>query len=250
MTKYDGVADSSRAARRCARRRPTACRWRPPGTAATSPCPSAVSARVLRKPSFKLSGTAPTLLGSAAATCVDPAVCTPSIHWAPARMATPMGWGTRTFDTVSESRTCRSCRRFAYRLTATEAIASFCSSQSETNGVMIAAWVVPAGGNVGCLNQNQSVPAQFYYANIQRITFHVPSDHTIYGEASSPASPTHCQAALDSLPAVLLSLGGSKKATWDPSSGCLPSTGNHAQRHLRRLQWQAGLHKSLADAGW
>ena len=43
---------------------------------------------------------------------------------------------------------------------------------------------------MGCLNQNQSVPAQFYYANIQRITFHVPSDHTIYGAAPSAASPT------------------------------------------------------------
>ena len=38
-----------------------------------------------------------------------------------------------------------------------------------------------AGGNLGCLNNNKSMPAAFYQASIQRITFHIPSEHTIYG---------------------------------------------------------------------
>ncbi|EIE20510.1 carbonic anhydrase [Coccomyxa subellipsoidea C-169] len=37
------------------------------------------------------------------------------------------------------------------------------------------------GGNVGCFNKNQSVPAEFYNATIQKIHFHIPSDHFIYG---------------------------------------------------------------------
>jgi hypothetical protein len=40
---------------------------------------------------------------------------------------------------------------------------------------------VRAGGNPGCLNNNKSMPAQFYQAAIQRVTFHIPSEHTIYG---------------------------------------------------------------------
>ena len=41
-----------------------------------------------------------------------------------------------------------------------------------------------AGGNVGCFNKNQSVPAVFYNATVQRITFHTPSDHLVFGTAS------------------------------------------------------------------
>ncbi|BDA50610.1 probable carbonic anhydrase at C-terminar half [Coccomyxa sp. Obi] len=37
------------------------------------------------------------------------------------------------------------------------------------------------GGNVGCFNKNQSVPAVFYNATVQRITFHTPSDHLVFG---------------------------------------------------------------------
>nr|QOL01132.1 putative extracellular protein CSOL_056 [Pseudococcomyxa simplex] len=37
------------------------------------------------------------------------------------------------------------------------------------------------GGNVGCFNKNQSVPAVFYNATIQKVHFHIPSDHSIYG---------------------------------------------------------------------
>ncbi len=48
-----------------------------------------------------------------------------------------------------------------------------------------------AGGNVGCFNKNQSVPAEFYNATIQKIHFHIPSDHFIYGESSSLMSDFH-----------------------------------------------------------
>ena len=41
-----------------------------------------------------------------------------------------------------------------------------------------------AGGNVGCLNNNMSTPAYFYQAAIQLISFHIPSDHSIFGACS------------------------------------------------------------------
>lgn len=36
---------------------------------------------------------------------------------------------------------------------------------------------------MGCFNKNQSVPAVFYNATIQKVHFHIPSDHSIYGES-------------------------------------------------------------------
>jgi hypothetical protein len=34
---------------------------------------------------------------------------------------------------------------------------------------------------VGCFNKNQSIPAVFYNASVQKIDFHIPSEHALYG---------------------------------------------------------------------
>ncbi len=46
---------------------------------------------------------------------------------------------------------------------------------------------------MGCFNKNQSVPAVFYNATVQRIHFHTPSDHLVFGKASScPVTLSGC----------------------------------------------------------